>query len=493
MFKVSLLNLGCYKNLVDAEVMLGRLAGAGARVYAEPSGSDVFIVNTCCFIDDARRESASAVRDALRLKAKGLVGRVIVTGCMAQRHGARLLKDFRGVDAVVPLDCRDRLSEVCIQLLRKREKPDSNRTPGPGDIRAAHPSRERERAGIRRPVVAVVESPSDVTDRGRLRLTAPHVAYLRIAEGCDNWCSYCVVPALRGPYRSKPTGEILREARELVKSGARELILIAQDTARFGADLRDGSSAHRLLESLAAVRGAEWLRLLYAHPASITEDLIRTIARLGKVVKYLDVPIQHASDRVLRGMRRRTTRAGLERLVARLREKVPGIALRTTAIVGFPGETARDFGDLLRFVEWARFERLGAFAYSRERGTPAAQMPGHLPAREKKTRLRELMTLQAENSLRYHHSLVDTEVAAIVDSRAGVRPDTPDLCVGRTFADAPEVDCAITIEGSDLGPGDILAVRVNAATTYDLHGVACRAKQRFALHGEFPGVGLNCW
>jgi ribosomal protein S12 methylthiotransferase len=310
-----------------------------------------------------------------------------------------------------------------------------------------------------------------------MRLTAPHFAYLRIAEGCDHRCSYCVVPSLRGPYRSKATEEILREARELSNGGARELILIAQDTARFGVDLRGRSTTHRLLESLAVLRGVKWIRLLYAHPASITRDLIGTIARLDKVVKYLDVPVQHASDRILRRMRRRTTRADLKRLVERLRKKVPGIALRTTAIVGFPGETARDFNDLLTFIEWARFERLGAFVYSREPGTTAAQMAGQLPAREKKTRLRELMMLQADNSLRYHRSLVGMEVPAIVDSQSGssdAHSGAHDLFLGRTFADAPEVDCTTTIEGTGLAPGDILSVRVISAATYDLRGVACK-------------------
>lgn len=498
MFKVFLSNLGCYKNLVDAEVILGRLAAAGAKVCAEPEGADVVVVNTCCFIREATRESSKAIRDALRLKQSGKVRLVIVTGCMAQRHGERLFENFRGVDAISPLHRRDELPRLCAHLLG-----------------ALEPRRGRQRANTLDAARA-----QSIVDRGRFRLTASHFAYLRIAEGCDNWCSYCVVPSLRGPYRSKPLAEILREARELVNSGARELILIAQDSAGFGTDLSGESMTHQLLESLAALRGIEWLRLLYAHPASITDNLVRTLRQVKKVVKYLDVPIQHASDRLLRAMRRRTTRADLKRLVARLRERVPGIALRTTAIVGFPGETTRDFEELLKFVQWARFERLGAFMYSREPGTAAAQMTGQVPVHEKKARLRELMMLQAENSLRYHHSLVDTNVAAIVDScgcslerRSGGRVNlvvervpalpphpahrphheqqkplpaslapccnsTPQamagLYLGRTFADAPEVDCTLTIEGSGLTPGDILTVRITAATTYDLHGIAVR-------------------
>ncbi|MDQ7778642.1 MAG: 30S ribosomal protein S12 methylthiotransferase RimO [Planctomycetota bacterium] len=477
--RVCLFNLGCYKNLVDAEVMLGRVASSGASVCEDPREADVLIVNTCCFIRPATRESSNAIKAALQLKRAGRLKKVIVAGCMAQKHGIGLLSRFPGVDAVVPLAHRDDIAAVCA---------------------AGSPSRLATAA-------AVTVGPPD--DSGRLRLTCAHVAYLRISEGCDNRCSYCVVPSIRGPHRSRPANAVLREARELVHDGARELILIAQDTAAYGMDTGGASQTHRLLESMAGLGRLRWIRLLYAHPAHISAELISAIADTAKVVRYLDMPVQHASDRVLRLMRRRTTARDLKNMVDRLRDRIPGIALRTSVIVGFPGETAKDFDELLAFIERARFERLGAFEYSREVGTAAARMPGRISARETRHRLDLVMALQRENSFDYHQRLVGSDVQAIVDSvkrsgpsgagrpsigdrsaptpvscsgrrRPGKAPRAPDgrndtdWFVGRTQADAPEVDGTITIEGRNLAPGDVVRVRVTAATEYDLHGVAMK-------------------
>ncbi len=438
---VAFVSLGCPKNLVDSERMLAGLALGGFALTDDPDGADLAVVNTCAFIDLARAE-ADAEIDALEaLKEAGRLRAVVVAGCLAQRQAARLLDRHSEVDAVVGLADRDRMAELCLQALA--------------------------RAAGAPPIVAVDELPPfPPEDRERLRLTPRHYAYLRISEGCDNRCAYCAIPSIRGPLRSKPAEQVLAEAKELVADGARELILIGQDTTAYGRDLADGWTLARLLKALAKRSGAEWLRLLYTHPASFSKDVLDVLARGLPLVPYVDLPLQHVSDAILRGMGRRTTRAEIETLLDRLRGRVPRVALRTSFIVGYPGETEADVAALVAFVEKVRFDHVGVFVYSREPGTRAAELPDQVPAEVRRTRWERLM--------RRAEALAVDAAAAQVGREMDVLVDGPSAEAGRLDArhagQAPEVDSVVLLDAGAAAVGARARVRITDHQGRDLVG-----------------------
>ncbi|MGB2797954.1 MAG: 30S ribosomal protein S12 methylthiotransferase RimO [Phycisphaerae bacterium] len=436
---VALISLGCPKNLVDSERMLAGLALAGFAVTDSPEGADLAVVNTCAFIDLARAETDEAIEKLEALKRAGRLGRIIVAGCMAQRDGRAVLERHPHIDAVAGLAERDALADVCRAALARSAK--------------------------QAPAVRVGPFPADAPDdRERLRLTPRHYAYLRITEGCDNRCAYCAIPAIRGPLRSKAPDAVLAEAQELVADGARELVLIGQDTTAFGRDRRDdGWNLARLLARLRRESGAEWIRLMYTHPASFTDDVIQELARGLPIVPYVDLPLQHVNDAILASMGRRITRAGVERLLGRLREAAPGIAIRTTFIVGYPGETGEAFEELADFVEKVRFDHVGVFVYSPEAGTPAAGLPGQVAPEVRRERWERLMRLSER--------LAHEAARRMVGRRLTVRVDGPAHAAGylaaRHGGQAPEVDSVVLLPTEIAKQGDEVRVRIVAAKGYD--------------------------
>ncbi len=442
---VGFVALGCPKNMVDSERMLAEIVQAGFLLAAEPERADVVVINTCGFIEPARIESLEAVEQALANKKMGNIRKVIVTGCLSQRLGAPLLEEAAGVDAIVGLEHRDAIVRVIRDTLAADE-----------------------------PLVFHGPTPCTIADdRVRLRIGPAHSAYLRISEGCSHRCSFCTIPAIRGPFRSKSPGMILDEARELAASGAGELNLIGQDTTMYGRDLKRSGALASLLREMEQIPGLSWIRLLYAYPTGIDDDLIRTIAESGKVVRYLDIPIQHASDRVLKAMRRPDTGDALRRLVETLRTAMSDIVLRTTVIVGFPGETQADFGELLEFIRWARFDALGAFTYFPEAGTPAAEMADQVPDDVKQARFDELMLAQQEIAFARNRSRIGSRVNCLVDSLdagrgRGAGGRSPRTGRGRFYGQAPDIDSVCLIKGCSAAPGQFVNVRVIGVQDYDL-------------------------
>jgi len=435
--KLALISLGCAKNEVDAERILGAAAESGWIVCANPADADVVVVNTCAFIDAAKSESLRAIHEALALKAAGQCRAVAVAGCMAQRYARELCRELPGVDAWVGLADPRQLPAVAAALLE-----------GPPDS----------------PIVRLKPLPPDFGDEGsRLRITPKHYAYLRIAEGCDNRCSYCAIPLIRGPLRSKPLEVCLAEARQLAADGCRELILIAQDTTNYGLDLYGHRSLPMLLDQLAEIQELRWLRVLYSHPAHFDEATLEAFAATPKLCHYVDIPIQHASDPVLQRMRRRTTRAAMADLIARLRARIPDVALRTTVLVGYPGETDEDFAALLEFIEAAQFDRLGAFVYSEEEGTRAAVEEPTVPEEARAGRYDEVMRRQQAIAFRRTAARVGTVVEAVLDRRL-----SGSTSAGRSYAEAPDVDGLIRVAGRRLKAGEFLQVEITGADGYDL-------------------------
>lgn len=417
--------LGCPKNRVDAEELLGALGRAGYAITVEPDRAEVVVVMTCAFLRSAVRESEAAIRRALAARRRNPGLRVVIAGCLVQRAGRSLLARFPGVELAAGIDY---LAEI--------------------------PRLLRLRAGY-----ASSELPTRIAAGPRLVSTPAHYAYLKIADGCDNHCSYCLLPGIRGRFRSRPVPELLKEAARLARSGARELILVAQDTTAYGRDIYRRPALPRLLARLARIRGLGRLRLMYAHPARLTEPLVREFERNPRLCRYLDLPIQHVSDRVLARMNRGYGRADLERLVARLRA-IDGMRLRTTVMVGFPGETETDFAELLDFLGRAEFDRLGAYAFSAEPGTRAAGLRPRVPVAVRQERLDRLMKLQAGISRRRLRRLRGRVLRVLADE-----PDT-----GRTEWDAPEVDGVVRFRGGSATPGKYVNVLVTGSDTHDLIG-----------------------
>jgi ribosomal protein S12 methylthiotransferase len=434
--RVHVVTLGCPKNQVDSEVMLGVLAGRGHELVLDAEAADVLVVNTCSFIQAAKEESIDTILALARVKAARPGRRLVVTGCLAQRYADELQSALPEVDVFVGTG----------DLLRIGDAVEAPPSDAPVVYRGAQhilPHRELAR---------------------RVRLGAWWTAYLKVSEGCDHRCSFCIIPKIRGRHESRPMDDVLDEATRLAEDGVVELNLVAQDLTAYGRDRRDGSSLAVLLRTLALrVPALRWLRLLYAYPSSVTDELLEVIATEPAVCKYLDMPLQHASDAMLRAMRRERDGAALRLLVARIRAAVPGIALRSSFIVGFPGETEDDVRVLCDFLEESEFDRVGVFEYSREENTEAAGLPGHVPARERRARRARVMETQARVAARRAAARVGEEAEVLVEGVRGPR------LVGRMRTQAPEIDGVITLVGR-ASPGEIVAARVTGADTYDLEG-----------------------
>lgn len=433
MICVGAISLGCAKNLVDTEVMLGLLGAAGYVITSDPGSADVLVINTCAFITPAQRESIAAILEAARYKEEGRLKALVVAGCLVQRHGRALLQEMPEIDALVGTG---RVGEVVAAVAGALagEKPVLLGLPG------------------------LLSGPVP-----RLLTTPPYLAYIKIAEGCSNRCSFCIIPQLRGPYRSRCREEILAEARSLSAQGVKEVVLVAQDTTKWGLDLYGRPGLPALLREVARLEGIRWVRLLYAYPTGISDELLAVLAEEEKVCKYLDIPLQHVSPRLLRAMKRPVI--DVPGLVHRVRAAVPGITLRTTFIVGFPGETAADFALLAATVRECGFDRVGIFPYFREEGTEAAALPEQVPWKEKKERLRQLRILAREISLQRNREKVGQEFLVLVEGRKGRR------FYGRSEADAPEVDGKVYFTAREMpAPGTFIRVRVTGARPYDLIG-----------------------
>ena len=436
--KILFISLGCDKNLVDSEVMLGMLTGKGYEITDDENEADVVDVNTCCFIGDAKEESIHNILEMAELRKAGDIKALIVTGCLAQRYKEEVQTEIPEVDAIIGTTAIDAIVETLEDVLAGQGHnhiEDINRTP--------------------------------VYDKSRIVTTGGHYAYLKIAEGCDKRCSYCIIPKVRGNYRSIPMESLLEEARKLVEFGAKELILVAQETTLYGKDLYGEKSLPRLLHELCKIDGLYWIRILYCYPEEITDELIETIRTEEKVCHYLDIPIQHASDNILKRMGRRTNQAELRDMIARLRERIPDICLRTTLITGFPGETQEDHEELMAFVDEMEFDRLGVFTYSAEEDTPAAEFEDQIEEEIKKDRQAEIMELQQEIAFEKAENAVGRTVLAMIEGRL---PDE-NAYAARTYMDAPNVDGLVFVQTSrELMTGDFVKVKITGSYEYDLIG-----------------------
>jgi len=436
--KVFLVSLGCDKNLVDSEIMLGMLEEKGFVFTDDESEADVVIVNTCCFIGDAKEESINTILEMAELKKNGSVSALIVTGCLAQRYQEEIRKEIEEVDAVIGTTAISELPTVLEEVFAGRAKDH-------------YQSLDRE----------------PLTDRKRIVTTGGHFAYLKIAEGCDKRCTYCIIPKVRGPYRSVPTESLLREAEALAAQGVKELILVAQETTVYGQDIYGHKALPELLRGLCQIEGLRWIRVMYCYPEEIDDALIQVIREEEKICHYLDIPIQHASDAILKRMGRRTNKNELIHIIHKLRQEIPDICLRTTLITGFPGETKQDHEELMEFVEEMAFDRLGVFAYSQEEDTPAADMPEQIPDELKQERLDELMTLQQEIAF---DAAADME-GRIVDAMIEGHVADEDVYVARTYKDAPDVDGFLFVRTDrELMTGEFVRVKITGANGYDLMG-----------------------
>ena len=436
----AFVSLGCPKNLVDSEKMLGTLALEGYTLVSEPEGADFVIVNTCGFIESSRQESKTVIREMLDLKKQGKTKGVIVAGCLPERLGGGLLEELPEIDHIVGVFGRDEIHRVADHL-----------------IGGAREQRELFRPA---PIKAM-------DDTARLRITPKHFAYLKISEGCDRTCTFCAIPKMRGKHVTKPMEMVIAEAEELAKDGVRELNIVAQDTTYYGLDLYGETRLAELLQKLEQVEGLEWIRLMYLYPIYFTGELIETIADSKKIIPYLDMPLQHINDTMLKRMQRRVNREQTVELLEKLRERIPNLVMRTTFITGFPGETDQQFEELKDFVQEARFERMGVFTYSFEPGTPAVKLEGHLPEDVKEARREELMALQQKIAFEFGDSLVGYELDALLDE-----PLEEGLWLGRTYADAPEIDGNIVVSGEGLEPGQFVPVEIVARDGYDWIGEA---------------------
>jgi ribosomal protein S12 methylthiotransferase len=434
----AFISLGCPKNLVDSERMLGLLHLEGYTLQAEPAGTDFVVVNTCGFIERAREESFSAIREMLELKRQGRTGGVIVSGCLAERDKEALLARWPEIDQLVGVFAREEIARAADRLV----------------------GRLHEQRTLFRPAASVA-----LDDRARLRITPRHLAYLKISEGCDRLCTFCAIPRMRGKHVSKPIEAVVAEARELAADGARELVVVAQDTTYYGMDLYGRPRLADLLRELAAVEGVEWIRLMYLYPMYFTDELLEVLGREQRIVPYLDVPLQHINDVMLRRMQRRVTRAEIEALLARLRGAIPDLVLRTTMIVGFPGETESHYQELEDFVRAARFERLGVFTYSYEADTPSARLPDHLDEQVKAERRDRLMQAQQEVAFAWAQAQVGKRREVLLDAPL---PGQRDVWLGRSYSEAPDVDGVIYVTGRRLAAGKLVPCEIVAAQGYDL-------------------------
>ena len=436
--KILFISLGCDKNLVDSEVMLGILADRGFEMTDTEDDADIIIINTCCFINDAKEESINTILEMAEYKKTGPCKALIVTGCLAQRYKQEIVDEIPEVDAVIGTSKYDEIFDAVDQALKGShflDVDDLDRLPSvPGK---------------------------------RILTTGGHYAHLKIAEGCDKHCTYCIIPKIRGNYRSVPMEQLLAEAASLAEQGVKELILVAQETTLYGMDLYGKKSLHILLQELAKIKGIRWIRILYCYPEEIYPELIETIKNEKKVCHYLDMPIQHASDAILKRMGRRTTKAQLKETVSLLRKEIPDIVLRTTLIAGFPGETQEQHEELMEFVDEMEFERLGVFAYSPEENTPAASMPDQIPEEVKEERRDAILELQQEIAFDKAADMVGRTLYAMIEGKVTDEP----AYVARTYADSPDIDGYVFVNtGEMLMSGDFVKVKITGSAEYDLIG-----------------------
>ena len=443
--KIGVVSLGCPKNLVDSETMLGLIHEEKYEITNDPSEAEIIIVNTCGFIESAKEESINTILQMAEYKKSGSCKYIIVTGCLSQRYAEELFNELPEADAIAGVEVYDEIGSIIKRVMNgerfimlERSKHD-----------VIYTSKE--------------------TFLPRILTTPSYTAYLKIAEGCDNCCSYCAIPKIRGPYRSKPMEQVLKEAKALADNGVKELIVVAQDTTRYGEDLPGGKLLLAdLLKELNKIESLKWIRVMYCYPNNFTDELIETFASLDKVCKYVDLPLQHASNRLLASMNRYDTREEVETLLAKLRKRIPGIVIRTTFIVGFPGETDADFEELKEFVEQQRFENAGVFAYSQEEGTVAGAMPNQIPDEIKQERYHELMALQAQISEEIHK---DTEGQTLEVLVEGIEEDGSGLHYGRSYREAPDIDGLVFIENpGDIKPGCFVKVNILQGFTYESVG-----------------------
>ena len=435
---ILFISLGCDKNLVDSEVMLGLLDKKGYKIVDEESEADVIVINTCCFINDAKEESVQTILEMAEYKKEGRLKALIVTGCLAQRYQQEILDEIPEVDAVLGTTSYDKITEAVEEALAGNghvEVTDINALP--------------------------------LVDEKRLVTTGGHFAYLKIAEGCDKHCTYCIIPKLRGNYRRVPMERLIKEAEDLAEQGVKELILVAQETTVYGQDIYGEKSLHKLLKELCKISGIRWIRILYCYPEEIDDNLIQVIKEEPKICHYLDLPIQHASDEILKRMGRRTSKKQLVEIIGKLRSEIPDIALRTTLITGFPGESEANHEELMEFVDEMEFDRLGVFTYSPEEDTPAADMPEQIEESVKEDRQAELMELQQDIAFDKAEDMVGSEVLMMVEGKVA----DENVYVGRTYKDAPNVDGLIFVHtDAELITGDFAKVKVTGALEYDLIG-----------------------
>lgn len=436
--KILFISLGCDKNLADTEVMLGLLASRGYEMTDDETQADIIVINTCCFIHDAKEESIQNILEMAEYKKTGQVKALIVTGCLAQRYRQEILEEIPEVDEVLGTSAYDKILDAVDAAL----------------------------AGKQEVMLADIDA-LPLPETKRLVTTGGHFAYLKIAEGCDKHCTYCIIPKIRGNFRSVPMERLVKEAKELAEQGVKELILVAQETTLYGKDLYGEKSLHVLIKELCKISGIRWIRILYCYPEEITDDLIQVMKEEPKVCHYLDLPIQHANDEILKKMGRRTSKQELIDIIEKLRREIPDICLRTTLITGFPGETKEQHEELMDFVDEMEFDRLGVFTYSPEEDTPAAVMPDQIDEEVKEERQAELMELQQDIAFDNAQDMVDREVLVMIEGKVA----DENAYVGRTYRDAPNVDGLIFINtDEELLSGDFARVKVTGAVDYDLIG-----------------------
>lgn len=435
---ILFISLGCDKNLVDSEVMLGLLDAKGYQIVDDETQADIIVINTCCFVHDAKEESIQTILEMAEYKTEGRLKALIVTGCLAQRYRQEIIDEIPEVDAVLGTTAYDKIVEAVEEAL----------------------------AGVGHVELENVNA-LPLVDTKRLVTTGGHYAYMKIAEGCDKHCTYCIIPKLRGNYRSVPMERLIQEAKDLAEQGVKELILVAQETTLYGKDIYGEKSLHKLLRELCKVDGIRWIRILYCYPEEIDDNLIQVMKEEKKLCHYLDLPIQHANDEILKRMGRRTSKAQLEEIIGKLKQEIPDITLRTTLITGFPGETEEQHEELKAFVDEMEFDRLGVFTYSPEEDTPAAEMPDQIPEEVKEDRQAEIMELQQEIAFAQAEDMIGEEVLVMIEGKVA----DENAYVGRTYKDAPGVDGLIFINtDEELMSGDFARVKVTGAVEYDLIG-----------------------
>ena len=450
MKNVLFISLGCDKNLVDSEKMLGLLSESGYTIVEDEAEADAIVINTCCFIHDAKEESIETILEMASWKEKGRLRALVITGCLAQRYKDEIAAELPEVDAVIGTSGYTEIVPVLDKLL-KVSGTEEAQTDGECPL-------------VYCPSIDLL--PPSLPDK-RMVTTGAYTAYLKIAEGCNKRCTYCVIPYIRGRYRSFPVEDLLKEAERLVAGGARELILIAQETTVYGVDLYGRKMLPELLRKLCRLEGLDWIRILYCYPEEITDELIQVMKEEKKVCHYLDIPIQHSEDAILKRMGRRTNRAELTALIEKLRKEIPDIILRTTLITGFPGETEEDFAQMAAFVEEMQFDRLGVFTYSPEEGTKAAVMEDQIDEEVKEARRDHIMELQQDISAAAASAMVGREMSVLIEGYLYEE----DIYVGRTYMDAPKVDGNVFVRSEEeMISGDIVPVRITGASEYDLMG-----------------------